>query len=260
MQTERAMFSKMSINNKRGSYLLESAISLPIFIIAVIVMNSVILMYACIEDCNFITANELRRSAAEAVLADTSVAVPHRIRKEIVGKHSQIESARLTDAGLRTERWGTDELIAVSFDLKLKTGNPLGIKAEAVYDLSLVTRAYVGRERDESSMPADEFADYNAEPVFIFPKRGEKYHSKGCGFLKAASRSSALSTSLKKKYKSCPLCRSGKAETGDLIYYFPSAGEDYHLPGCPSLQRNFIETDKRTAKERGYTPCSKCGG
>ena len=254
------MFLKTSINNRKGSYLLESAISLPIFIIAVIVMNSIILMYACIEDCNFIAANELRRCAAEAVLADTSVAVPHRIRKEMEGKHSQIESARLTDAGLRTERWGTDELIAVSFDLNLKTRNPLGIKAEAKYELSLVTRAYVGRERDESSMSADEFADHDADAVFIFPKRGEKYHSKGCGFLKAASRSSALSSSLQKKYKSCPLCRSGKAGTGDLIYYFPSAGEDYHLPGCPSLQRNFIETDRRTAEERGYSPCAKCGG
>ena len=235
-------------------------IILILLIIAVIVMNSIILMYACIEDCNFVAANELRKIAAEAIIADTSVAAPHRIRKQIEGKHSQIESAKLTDAGLRTERWGTDELIAVSFDLKMRTKNPLGIKAEANYDLSLVTRAYVGRERDEDSMSADEFADYDADAVFIFPKRGEKYHSKGCGFLKAASRSSALTSSIKKKYKSCPLCRSGKAGTGDLIYYFPAAGEDYHLPGCPALQRNYIEIEKNIAVKRGYSPCSKCGG
>ena len=49
------MNSKM-LTNKKGSYLLESAISLPVFIIAVMVMSSVILMYACIEDCTFIAA------------------------------------------------------------------------------------------------------------------------------------------------------------------------------------------------------------
>lgn len=252
------MFLK-TLTNRRGSYILESAISLPIFIIAVMVMSSVILMYACIEDCNFIAASELRRGAAEAAVADTSVAVPYRIKKEISSKHSQIRSARLTDAGFRTSRWGIDELIAVSYRLTLATPNPLGIRAEADYELSLVTRAYVGRERDEANMSAGEFAD-GGDPVFIFPKRGERYHSRGCGFLTAASRSSALTTSIKKKYKSCPLCRSGRAGAGSLIYYFPSAGEDYHMPGCPSLQRNYIETDRTTAAERGYTPCAKCGG
>lgn len=253
------MFSKMSIN-KKGNYLVEAAISLPVFIIAVIVMCSVILMYACIEDCNFIAANELRRGAAEAAVADTTVTIPYRLKKEITSKHSQIKAAKLTDSGIRTERWGVDELIAVRYRLTLGTANPLGLRAQAHYDLSLVTRAYVGRERDERNMSADDFMDNDSIPVFIFPKRGEKYHSEGCGFLKAACRSGTLNQSVRKKYKSCPLCRSGKAANGTLIYYFPSAGEDYHLPGCSSLQRNFIETDKETAVERGYTPCSKCGG
>ncbi|MBQ6502197.1 MAG: hypothetical protein IJI87_12740 [Mogibacterium sp.] len=246
--------------NKRGSYLLESAISLPVFIIAVIVMSSVILMYACIEDCTFIAANELRRGAAEAVIADTSVVLPYRIKKEIESNHSQVHSARLVDAGFRCERWGIDELLLIDIRMRLRTKNPLGIKAEADYDLSLATRAYVGRERDESGMTAEEFADEDAEAVYIFPKRGEKYHSKGCTFLRAASTSAALTGSIKRRYRACPLCHSSSVEIGALIYYFPSDGEDYHLPGCPSLQRNYIEIDRDTARRRGYTACSKCGG
>lgn len=246
--------------NKRGSYLVEAAISLPVFIIAVVVMSSVILMYACIEDCTFMAANELRRGAAEAVIADTSIVIPYRIRKDMENKHAQIHSAKLEDAGFRCERWGIDELILVDYRLVLKTGNPLGIKAEADYDLALATRAYVGLERDENRMTAEEFADEDTKAVYIFPKRGEKYHSKGCTFLRAASTSAALSVSIRRKYKSCPLCHSSSAEMGSLVYYFPSDGEDYHLPGCPSLQRNYIEIDKDTALKRGYTACSKCGG
>ena len=246
--------------NKKGSYLVEAAFSLPVFIIAVIIMSSVILMYACIEDCAFIAANELRRGAYEAIMADTSIVLPHRIRKEIEDGHSQVYSARLTDAGYRCRRWGIDELLLVSFRLRLKAINPLGIKAEADYDLALATRAYVGRERDESNMSAEGFSDEDAEAVYIFPKRGEKYHAKGCAFLRAASTSAVLSGSIKRKYKACPLCHSGRAENGSLIYYFPSDGEDYHLPGCSSLQRNYIEIDRDTARKRGYTACSKCGG
>ena len=245
--------------NKKGSYLPESAIALPIFLIAVIVMSSVILMYACIEDCNFIAANELRRSAAETAVMNTSLTAPHRLRNEIKSKHRQIDSASLEDSIIMGSRWGVDDLIGVRYRLTLKQPNPLGINAKADYTLSLVTRAYVGRERDEGNMSADEFAG-DGEPVFIFPKRGRKYHSNGCGFLKAASRSGSLSASIKRKYKSCPLCHSSKASDGSLIYYFPAAGDDYHMPGCVSLQRNFIEIDKTVAIERGYTPCNKCGG
>ena len=253
------MFSRIRIN-KKGNYLVEAAISLPVFIIAVMVMSSVILMYACIEDCNFIAANELRRAAAEAAVADTAITAPYRLKNEITSRHSQIRSAHLTDAGIRTERWGADELIAVRYRLTLGTPAPAGIKAEAHYDLSLVTRAYVGRERNVRRMTEDDLMADDSVPVFIFPKRGEKYHSEGCSFLRADSRAGTLNSSVRKKYRSCPLCRSGKAADGTLIYYFPSAGDDYHLPGCTSLQRNFVETDRDTAIERGYSPCSKCGG
>ena len=250
---------KMLIN-KKGSYIVEAAVALPVFIIAVIVMSSVILMYACIEDCNFIAANELRRGAAEAAIADTSVTIPYRIKKEIKRKHSQIDSVRLKDAGFRTSRWGADELLLVDYRLRLRTNGLFGINAAADYDLSLVTRAYVGKERDEENMSAEEFAGEDSEPVFIFPKRGEKYHSEGCDFLVAASTSGTLTESIRRKYHSCPLCHSKRAGNGSLIYYFPAAGEDFHLPGCAALQRNYIEIDKKAAVERGYTACSKCGG
>ena len=69
-----------------------------------------------------------------------------------------------------------------------------------------------------------------------------------------------MTGSMKKQYKSCPTCHSGRAEPGSLVYYFPAAGEDYHLSGCASLQRNYVEIDKSVAIERGYTACSKCGG
>ena len=248
------------LKRKNGSYIVEAAITLPLFLIAVLVMSSVILMYACIEDCSFIAASELRISAAEAGAASTELIVPHRLRKKITDAHSQIESTRVTDYGYRVSRWGQDELIALSVRMKLGTDNPLGIRAKADYKLSLVTRAYVGKIRDVESMSEEELAGADAEPVYIFPKRGEKYHRSGCGFLTAASTSGTLTSSMREEYKPCPLCGSGSASEGSRVYYFPSAGEDYHLAGCPALQRNYIEIDRKDAIARGYTPCANCGG
>jgi hypothetical protein len=248
------------IRNKNGSYIVEAAVTLPLFLIAVLVMSSIILMYSCIESCCFTAASELRMGAAEAIFQDTGILVPHRLKRHITSDHSQIESARTIDYGYRISRWGQDELIALTMNIRMRTRNPAGIKASASFDLALVTRAYVGKIRDAERMTDGEMAGDDAEPVFIFPKRGEKYHSKGCGFLTAASRSGALTSSLRRKYKPCPLCGSRKAGQGTLVYYFPAAGESYHLKGCSALQRNYIEIDKKDAVARGYTPCSKCGG
>ena len=245
---------------RKGSYIVEAAIVLPVFLIAVIVMNSVILMYACIERSSFTAACEMRRSSAEAALSDTSVLLPYRIKNEIRSQHSQVHNVRVTDFGYRVSRWGQDELIVLTVDMDLAANNPLGLRAEADYDLSMVTRAYVGKVRNNPAMTASELEGGNSEPVFIFPKRGERFHAAGCGFLTAASTSGILTSSVRSNYKPCPLCKSGKAEYGSRIYYFPAAGEDYHLGGCPALQRNYIEIDKKDALERGYTPCSKCGG
>jgi hypothetical protein len=248
------------IKGRDGSYIVEAAVTLPLFLIAVLVMSSVILMYACIESCSFIAANELRMGSAEAVFADTGILIPYRLKTHIRENFSQVESARTIDYGFRTSRWGQDELILVTMNLKMRTKNPAGIRAAASYDLGLVTRAYVGKIRDVESMTDGEMSGEDAVPVFIFPKRGEKYHSKGCTFLRAASTSTSLTDSMRRKYRACPLCHSSGAANGALVYYFPSDGEDYHLPGCASLQRNYIEIDKGTARRRGYTACSKCGG
>ena len=75
-------------------------------------------------------------------------------------------------------------LIAVSLMLDMKSSNPLGLASEAEYEISMVTRAYVGRFRGYDAMSADEFGSLG-DAVFIFPKRGEKYHSEGCRHLKA---------------------------------------------------------------------------
>lgn len=244
---------------KKGNYLVEAAITLPIFLIAVVCMSSIILMYACIEDCNFIAANEMRRAGASAVLADTSISVPFRLKREMENGHSLVESAHITDYGYRVTRWDTDELIALSIMMKMKSKNPIGLLSEAEYEISMVTRAYVGRFRGYDAMSADEFGS-TGDAVFIFPKRGERYHSEGCRHLRAASTSGVLTSNIRRHYKSCPLCRSGKAGNGALIYYFPAAGEDYHLGGCPSLQRNYIEIERQVAIDRGYGPCGTCGG
>ena len=60
----------------------------------------------------------------------------------------------MTDIGYRVTRWDTDELIAVSVLMKMKSKNPIAVLSEAEYEISMVTRAYVGRFRGDDPMSA----------------------------------------------------------------------------------------------------------
>ncbi len=259
MQMEKITNLKKAIN-KKGEYIVEAAISFPVFLIAMVIMLSVILMYACIENANFILATELRRAAIEARVPETGALIPHRISKSILEDNSIAKSCNISDYRYRQSAFGVDELICLKYKLVMQTNNPLGLASKAEYDLALVTRAYVGRERELIPMSEDEMSNSESEIVYIFPKRGEKYHKKGCQVLNAAYTSTILSKSLKREYGSCPKCHSRKADDGSLVYIFENEGENYHLAGCNTLERNYIEVSRKIAKRRGYVACSKCGG
>ena len=123
-----------------------------------------------------------------------------------------------------------------------------------------MTRAYVGQVRNCKAMTEAEFRNELADGVFIFPQDGEKYHNKNCTFVRSETKAVALTESVKRKYTGCRICRSKEAASGTRVYVFPEYGSRYHLPGCRVLERRCIEIEKDVAKERKYTPCSKCGG
>ena len=245
---------------KRGSYIVETSICLPIFMIAVIVMTSIILMFACIENANYVIANELRRASIEAKISPTAIFAPARISKEVSGSGSLVKGIYVTDYGYLVKRGGIDKLIVLRMRMHMKVNNPLKLMSEAEYNLSLATRAYVGRERGNDALSVADFENDSSDPVYIFPKSGKKYHDKNCTYVKAGYIATPLTLSVKMKYSGCPVCRSKGTAIGAVVCVFPRAGDSYHLPGCKVLQRRYIEIEKRVALKRKYSPCSKCGG
>lgn len=244
--------------NKKGSYLVEATITLPFIIAAMTVLLSIILMYSCIENSNFIMVNEMRRASVEALEKQNDAGLLVRVNKKIKTQH-YVNGLHLKEYVYRGSKWNENELILLSYQMSLCAANPIGLSSNATYDFSCAARAYVGKTRDMDPMSGDEFEETGDETVFIFPKAGEKFHNKGCNVLKAACKGVILSKEVKRKYTGCKICHSKDAKNGTFVYVFQSGGA-YHLPSCGALERNYIEIMKRTARKRGYTPCLKCGG
>lgn len=246
--------------HRQGSYIVESAIVVPVFLIGMVVLSAIVLFYSCIEDANYILATELRKGGIEAVLLEEQPLIPLEAERRIRNNHPIVQSHRILDYGFRKSRNGFDELIYIKIELYMESRNPMGFLGNGRYDVALMTRAYVGLERKTNPMSEADFRNELEDGVFVFPQDGERYHAKNCTFVQAESKVVSLNQSVKNKYSPCKVCKSNKAAEGSSVYIFPNYGASYHLTGCGVLRRRCIEIEKDTAVERGYTPCKKCGG
>ena len=69
-----------------------------------------------------------------------------------------------------------------------------------------------------------------------------------------------LDSGVKKRRDPCGLCHSGSLKAGSIVYCFRDQDTCYHKGTCRAIHRHSIVVDRTEAKNKGYTPCSKCGG
>lgn len=248
------------VTDKRGAYIVETALGLPLLLTAMVVLASVILMYAAIEGTTFIGVNEMRLAAIEARQRSMKPELPFLIEEKALNEYGKIKNISTSEYGYRKYRYGIDELIYLRLNVKMETENPLSSDAEAEQEVSYMTRAYVGKERKIYPMSQARMEDRGGEAVFVFPTSGEHYHKENCSYNRAQYQAGALNEGIRREYLPCDVCESESVAPGETVYYFPLYGEHYHRAGCRSLKRRSVEMEREVAARRGYHPCSKCGG
>ena len=91
---------------RKGSYVVEAAITLPELLIAMIVLSSIVLYSSCIEDAAFITATELRNGSIEAVVSEGQPLIPLEVAERTRDNHPILDSHRILEYGFRKNRNG----------------------------------------------------------------------------------------------------------------------------------------------------------
>ena len=135
----------------------------------------------------------------------------------------------------------TDVDYLIQFDLP---GN--GVVTKLLY------RPFVG-ESDDISGKDDEL-------VYIFPKRGIRYHRYGCSTMVDGDRELVLTNSVRNNYAACRLCKPGDLPNGALVYMYSEDSTVYHRKSCASVTKSFETMSRSEAEEKGYTPCMLCIG
>lgn len=246
-------------SGKKGSYIVEAAIVLPVFIAAVIALMSVVPVIASCENMTFAAADEMRLEAVKSAFRKSPAALPLAVEERIRSENPKTDTFRTVFYRYLYKEKDIESLFSLHFRASFSQNSPAGIFDSIVFDGKVTGRAFTGKLHKEvpsagSDLPEDD------KIVYIFPEWGMRYHGKSCTYVKAACRMVYLSQDTKKAYQPCSLCNARSAQIGSPVFCFTQSGRAYHLSSCRVVQRYYVEIKRKEAVEKGYTPCSKCGG
>ncbi|MDD4200326.1 MAG: hypothetical protein PHS19_02940 [Eubacteriales bacterium] len=207
--------------NKRGFYTVEAAIFLPLVILAVLTLGYYIRIDSLWETSLHETLDTCNRAAA------------------------------LGETGIHARS------IHETVNLNL----PAGFLNQAEIEGSIVYRDFIGKKYPANGMGSEELEKNTvSKEVWIFPQSGIRYHKEYCTYVKASVHSCLLTSAIKRRYKPCGLCHSEKIPAGSIVFCFYGEDTSYHYGSCRSITHHTTVIDKSEAEDKGYTPCSKCGG
>lgn len=248
------------INNK-GYYTVEAAIFIPIFVLCILCIGYMIKVTSAEEEIMHAMTDESRLAMINAYVMKKDPLLPGRIKKRIKKLNNKIEHPVVRNYWFGHSD-GKDKGL-ISFEVKCVLKNKMPIAGMKKFELSnrLMCRGFVGAFAISTPMSFEEMEKTGEEnQVWIFPEYGYRYHNKGCTFLRIKFTGVRLDESLKKSLSPCKICRAKDIQNGAVVYYFLEYGMVYHRKSCTALYKNKISIDKYVAEDRGYTPCSKCGG
>ena len=120
----------------------------------------------------------------------------------------------------------------------------------------LLAHPFTGEEPEEGPL-GEEALEEEGGGVWVFPRRGERYHKKECRIVTVYPFERILTASLRRSFEPCSNCHPESLANGTPVYVF-ATGSVYHRRACASVTRYVVSMAEDQAKEKGYTPCSYC--
>ncbi|XVG94889.1 hypothetical protein ACGCUQ_04505 [Eubacteriales bacterium KG127] len=250
----------IKLSNKKGVYLIEAAILLPLFILGIVAIISIIPAICKSEEIIFQCVDEMRLECVKTQVRNNNLILPFETMNRVSGKDKAIRSFIAYNRIYRGKSGHMDEMIDLNWSTTIKQPTLTGLFSNIKFKGKLISRGFVGFEKELNPTPKSEFdKEKSANTVIIFPNEGRKYHGKSCRTLRQGARAEILTRKFKKSHKPCKLCKSKNMPIMSQVYVINDS-RTYHRKECSQIKRNYIEIDKSIAESRNYEPCKICGG
>jgi len=243
-----------------GYYALEAAIFLPIFILALLTVGYLLKVECAAEETMHAAADESRALACRAYVQKTAPLFESGLENRIMKDNRDITYADVKRFSYLHSHDGTQGLISFKINYRVDFRLPLHLYDGVEKEERLRCRAFIGETGQWSAGSFDDMENNDdSKTVWVFPEFGIRYHKENCTFVSGHPCQVMLSDSIRAKYKPCEKCDPGGLGNGCLVYCFPY-GDVYHQGSCSTVDKYTVTMSCKEAEERGYTPCSKCGG
>jgi len=251
----------MRINTKRGHYMVETAVFLPVFIIAVMTIGCYINVVGADENVIHAAADEARYAAQEAYTDKEGGALASLTEGRILSEDPDIRDVNVRNMVYLYSADNITDLISFDIDYDVRIRLPLRIRDGNEHSTSIICRGFTGAgpQNRPMSFAAMEH-EYDSRTVYVFPHEGKCYHKKSCTYVSSKPVQMTLNDHVRSKYRPCSLCCPGSLNNGCAVYCFTKYGDMYHRGNCSCIDKYYIQMERSEAEDKGYVPCSKCGG
>jgi len=247
----------MNRMGKKGSYLVEAAMILPVFILSVLMLLSAIPALSASENVTFSICDELGLESVKTVFAEEPVTMKLRMSSRIHGENPDCRDFRLTCCKYLYQKHGIKDLITVKYRFSYGGNDSHNLFKDAAFTENLTVRAFTGNRHDQAPAACSTLED---RIVYVFPEWGMRYHQKSCTYVTGSCQMVYLTVSIQNRFDSCKLCNAKSAQIGSPVFCFTKYGKAYHVAECGTVKRYYVTMEQHQAEAQGYTPCSKCGG
>ncbi|MBQ9060770.1 MAG: hypothetical protein IJ128_06485 [Firmicutes bacterium] len=245
----------------RGYYTIEAALLLPLVLLMVLALGYYTKAQGSWENAFHCAADESCIASAMSWDGVSGYTAGMRIQRRLAKDGTNLSGYEVRDLLCDHSDGKRDHLtsyeLAVSSDLRL----PAGFGRLLRFSSRVKYRGFVGQSYRGDPLGTEGLEnDLPEDPVWIFPQSGQKYHTKTCTYVKATVHSVVLTSRVRSEYGACSTCRSETIPAGSIVYCFDGKDTAYHRGSCRTIKRRTAVIDRTEAIQKGYTPCSKCGG
>ncbi len=196
--------------NKKGSYLVEAAITLPILIISICSFILIIKIITICESITFVTSTSLI-DAMFSYYNDFNVIT---LCSEVKEASQDVSDFKVTKLRYLYDDGENDNLIALEAKANFRVFDAIGINGNILFEEKVLCRGFAGKMQTINPLEEEEFcSNKKALTVIVFPKYGERYHIEKCRYViqNISERSYMIKMdredALRKGYTPCIVCQ-----------------------------------------------------
>ena len=207
---------KRKKNNRKGSYLVEATMTLPVMILASLAIAMIINIIAACESIGFAASCQLKKHLLSYNSNWNTVSLCRSLEAEVAEQCPQLENFHIKSVRSGYRSSGVEDLISLTTETSFHVFHSSGIGGGVTFEEKLMARAFTGSLQDASPLGAAAFMQGGtSHDVVIYPKYGERFHKTACGIVQQqkgdgnSGWSMDLEEAERQGFTPCQICGGG---------------------------------------------------